>query len=59
MKNILIYNNQTGIADKMKPLLSREGLETVVVADAEQLYYKDYGFGGGGGRLCHIRLQSA
>lgn len=39
MKNILIYNNQTGIADKMKPLLSREGLETVVVADAEQLYY--------------------
>ena len=39
MKNILIYNNQTGIADKMKPLFSREGLETVVVADAEQLYY--------------------
>ena len=38
MRNILIYNNQTGIADKMKPLLSSEGLETVVVADTEQLY---------------------
>ena len=38
MRNILVYNNQTGIAEKMKPLFSREGLETVVVADAEQLY---------------------
>lgn len=38
MRNILIYNNQTGIVEKMKPLFSREGLETVVVADADQLY---------------------
>ncbi len=38
MRNILIYNNQTKIAEKMKPLFSREGLETVVVADADQLY---------------------
>lgn len=38
MRNILIYNNQTKIAEKMKPLFSREGLDTVVVADADQLY---------------------
>ena len=38
MRNILVYNNQTGIAEKMKPLFSREGLETVVVADTQQLY---------------------
>lgn len=38
MRNILIYNNQTKIAEKMKPLFSREELETVVVADADQLY---------------------
>lgn len=38
MRNILIYNNQTGIAEKMRPLFLREGLETVVVADVEKLY---------------------
>lgn len=38
MRNILIYNNQTGIAEKMKPLFSREGLETVAVADTGELY---------------------
>jgi len=38
MRNILVYNNQTGIAEKMKPLFFREGMETVVVADTEQLY---------------------
>lgn len=38
MRNILIYNNQTGIAEKMSPLFLQEGMETVTAADAEQLY---------------------
>lgn len=37
-KNILIYNNQTGIAEKMIPLCAGEGLSVVVAADVEDLY---------------------
>lgn len=38
MRNILVYNNQTEIAEKMRPLFSRERYATVVAADAGQLY---------------------
>lgn len=38
MKKILIYNNKTKIAEKMKPLFEREELDTLVAADVEQLY---------------------
>ena len=37
-KNILVYNNRTGIAEKMEPLLMGEGLAVIVAADPEQLY---------------------
>ncbi len=37
-KNILVYNNRTGIAEKMAPLFAGEGLSVVVAADPEQLY---------------------
>lgn len=37
-RNILIYNNQTGIAEKMIPLCAGEGLSVVVAADVEDLY---------------------
>ncbi|HBA48816.1 MAG TPA: DNA-binding response regulator [Lachnospiraceae bacterium] len=37
-KNILIYNNQTGIAEKMIPLCAGEGLSVAVAADVEDLY---------------------
>ena len=39
-KNILIYNNQTGIAEKMIPLCAGEGLSVLVAADVEELYYR-------------------
>ncbi|MDE6167488.1 MAG: response regulator transcription factor [Acetatifactor sp.] len=38
MKKVLVYNNQTGIAEKMEPLFAGEGLEMVVAADLDQLY---------------------
>lgn len=37
-KNILIYNNQTGIAEKMAPLFVGEGLSVLLAADLEQLH---------------------
>lgn len=37
MKKVLVYNNQTGIAEKMEPLLAGEGLQMVTAADVEQL----------------------
>lgn len=37
-KNILVYNNQTGIAEKMAPLFVGEGLSVLVAADLGQLY---------------------
>lgn len=38
MKNrVLVFNNQTGIAEKMEPLLAGEGLEVIVAADVEHL----------------------
>lgn len=39
MKKILIYNNKTKIAEKMKPLFEREGFDTLVAANVEQLYF--------------------
>lgn len=36
-KKILVYNNKTGIAQKMEPLFIGEGLEMEVAADVEQL----------------------
>ena len=38
MKKVLVYNNQTGIAEKMEPLFASEGLAMVVAADLDQLY---------------------
>lgn len=37
MKKVLVYNNQTGIAEKMEPLLAGEGLRMVTAPDVEQL----------------------
>lgn len=36
-KRVLVFNNQTGIAEKMEPLLAGEGLEVVVAVDVEHL----------------------
>ena len=36
-KRVLVFNNQTGIAEKMEPLLAGEGLEVIVAADVEHL----------------------
>lgn len=36
--NILIYNNQTGIAEKMEPLFEEEGFRTVILSDIRQLH---------------------
>ena len=36
-KKVLVFNNKTRIAEKMEPLLEREGLKTVVAADVKQL----------------------
>lgn len=36
-KNVMIYNNTTGIAEKMEPLLKGEGLSVLVAANLEQL----------------------
>lgn len=36
--NILIYNNQTGIAEKMEPLFEEEGFGTVILSDIRQLH---------------------
>ena len=35
--NVMIYNNSTGIAEKMEPLLTGEGLSVLVAADLEHL----------------------
>ncbi len=37
-KKVLVYNNQTKIAEKMEPLFIGEGLAMLVAADVEQLY---------------------
>lgn len=37
MKKVLVYNNQTGIAEKMEPLFAGEGLKMLVAADEEEL----------------------
>lgn len=37
MRKVLIYNNQTGIAEKMEPLFAGEGFGTLVAADEEEL----------------------
>lgn len=37
-RNILVYNNQTGIAEKMEPLFAGEALKMLVAADIQQLY---------------------
>ncbi len=37
-KKILVYNNKTGIAEKMAPLFAGEGLSVLVAADIEHLY---------------------
>lgn len=37
MGRILVYNNQTGIAEKMDPFLRSEGIRMLVAADEEQL----------------------
>jgi len=39
-KNILVYNNQTGIAEKIAPLLIGEGFSVLVAADVQELYEK-------------------
>ena len=36
-KKVLVYNNNTGIAEKMEPLLAGEGLSMLVSADIHQL----------------------
>lgn len=36
-KKVLVYNNKTGIAEKMEPLFIGEGLHMTVAADVEQL----------------------
>lgn len=36
-KNILVYNNNTGIADKMEPLFATEDMKMVIAGDVEQL----------------------
>ena len=37
-KNILVYNNRTGIAEKMAPLMIGEGFSVLVAADLDHLY---------------------
>lgn len=37
MRKILVYNNQTGIAEKMEPLFAGEGFVMLVAADVSQL----------------------
>ncbi len=37
-KNILVYNNQTGIAEKIVPLCTGEGIAVLVAANVQQLY---------------------
>jgi len=39
-KKILIYNNQTRVAEKMEPLLTREGFALSVAADTEELFVR-------------------
>lgn len=36
-KKILVYNNSTGIMEKMVPLFATEGLDTIAVSNSEQL----------------------
>ena len=37
MGKVLVFNNQTGIAEKMEPLFAGEGLQMAVAADTEEL----------------------
>lgn len=37
MRKVLVYNNQTGIAEKMEPLFAGEGFEMLVAADVGEL----------------------
>lgn len=37
MRKILIYNNQTGIAEKMEPLFAGEGLKVLIAANETEL----------------------
>lgn len=37
-KKVLVYNNKTGIAEKMEPLLTGEGLGMLISANVEQLF---------------------
>lgn len=38
MKKVLVYNNQTGIAEKMEPLFVGEGLQMAKAANLEELH---------------------
>ncbi|MCH5341053.1 MAG: response regulator transcription factor [Acetatifactor sp.] len=38
-KKVLVFNNKTGIAQKMEPLLAGEGLSIVVAGDVKQLHH--------------------
>ena len=37
MRKVLVYNNQTGLAEKMEPLFAGEGLQTAAASDTEEL----------------------
>ena len=37
MKSVLIYNNRTGIAEKLEPLLNKEGFRMLVTDNEQQL----------------------
>lgn len=39
-KNIVVFNNHTGIVEVMEPLLTGEGMHMVVVSSMEKLYQK-------------------
>ena len=73
-KSVLIYNNQTGIARIMQPLLSGEGIRTIVSSNSQELYFllreqevqllmmdvklEEEGFGDGYEFLKYIRQMS-
>lgn len=66
-KNILVYNNRTGIAEKMAPLLIGEGLSVLVAADLDHLHtilersdkLKDKGWDRGIEMIAGLRAKSA
>lgn len=73
-KSVLIYNNQTGIARMMQPLLAGEGVRTIVTSNRQELYFllreqevqllmmdvllEEEGFGGGCEFIKYIRQMS-